>query len=89
MGSQLAPHHIMKRIVVRVPDDLFDDVARTLPYGVRRHVVEGVLRLVVDTIDEHGEIAIGAMMAGKFRLSLDINDGPDRPVGEGLVKDGA
>ena len=56
------------KITVEIPQDLHEEMKRTLPWGFRRHVLEAVLRLVMRAVREDGEIVIGAIMAGEYQL---------------------
>lgn len=58
----------LAKVNVRVPRDLHEDLIATVPWGLRRHLVEAVLKLVLDAIRSDGQMIIGAILAGKFKL---------------------
>jgi hypothetical protein len=58
----------LAKVNVRVPRDLHDELNVIVPWGLRRHLVEAVLKLVLDAIRSDGPMVIGAILAGKFKL---------------------
>lgn len=58
----------LAKINVRVSRDLHSDLVNNVEWGLRRHLIECVLRLVVDAIKSEGKIMTGAILAGEFKL---------------------
>ena len=57
----------MRRVSVNVEDELFTKLA-IIPWGARQRILVRVLEQVVKMIEEHGEIAIGAIMSDRLSL---------------------
>lgn len=60
----------MKRITVQVDDELFERV-QGVRHGFRGHLMAGLIRVALDAIDREGDIMIGALMSGQYRLVPD------------------
>ena len=60
-----------KRISIPVDRSLQVRVQNTLPWGTTSKIMHKLLISVLDLIDEHGEIVIGAIMTGKLK-ALDL-----------------
>jgi len=58
----------LAKINVRVPRELHAELLNRVPWGLRRHLVEAVLRLILDAIRQEGPIITGAILAGDFKL---------------------
>ncbi len=58
----------MKKITLEIEDDIYNDIVRLVPWGSRRRVFEGVLRLIRDAALEDGTIVVGAIMANQFKI---------------------
>jgi hypothetical protein len=58
----------MKRVATEVPDELFEDVLRYIPWGVRQRLMLCVIEQVVEVAKEHGELGIAAILCGKLTL---------------------
>lgn len=63
----------MAKINLRVSRDLHTELLATVPWGLRRHLVEALLRLVLQAIRKEGPIMVGALLAGEFKLVRDEN----------------
>lgn len=63
----MSDDHLAK-INVRVSRGLHNDLVDNVEWGLRRHLIECVLRLVVDAIKSEGKIMTGAILAGEFKL---------------------
>lgn len=57
----------IRRITLRVDEELYQRV-QGLQHGFRGHMVNGLLKLVLDAIDRDGDIIIGAIMSGRYKL---------------------
>lgn len=57
-----------KRITLLVPEDLADRLAEHVPHGFRKHLLASMIKLVLDAIEEDGEMVIGAIMSNNFKL---------------------
>jgi hypothetical protein len=61
-----------RSINVKVPSDLHDEFVRVIPRGLRLVLMKSILTLVLDAIRSDGEIVLGAIMAGEYKLSLSL-----------------
>lgn len=68
----------MARITLEIDDDLNEKLQRVVQRGFRRHVLGGVLRLALNAIEKDGDIMIGALMAGYYKLVRDEPKPEDR-----------
>lgn len=66
------PKDELAKVNVRVSRDLHADLLSAVPWGLRRHLVEAVLRLILDAIKADGQIVTGAILAGEFKLTRTI-----------------
>lgn len=66
----------LKRITVQVEPELYTRLNRVVQHGFRRHLMAGLIKLALDAIEERGEVMIGALVAGKFKLVWDEEDSP-------------
>jgi hypothetical protein len=39
-----------------------------IPWGLRRNVIEAVLKLILDAVEKDGIVVAGALLDGKFKL---------------------
>lgn len=60
----------VKHINVQIPEDLHDEVKEAIPWGLRGHLFQSILRLILEAIREDGQIVLGAVISGEYRLSL-------------------
>lgn len=56
------------RVNVRVSKELHDSMLTVIPWGLRRYVLEAVLRLVLDAVKKDGQVVAGAILDGRFKL---------------------
>lgn len=56
------------KITIPIPVDLHDKLNRLVPWGMRKHLVNAVLDMVLDAIAKDGDIVMGAIMARTFKL---------------------
>lgn len=56
------------RFNFEVPEELAERLQR-LPWGTRTKLMRILLEKIVESVEEHGEIMIGAIMSGEFTLS--------------------
>lgn len=66
------------KMTVKIPKELHDRLFRAIPWGLRRHLISSVLETVVTAIEKEGEIVMGAVMAGSYRLVWDEPSGTAR-----------
>lgn len=59
------------RITILVDKELAEELQAAIPWGMRQHVVNGILRMVVDAIKKDGSMALGALISDRYRLILD------------------
>lgn len=62
------PEDGLVRVNVRVSKELHDEMLTIIPWGLRRYVLEAVLRLVLDAIKKDGQVVAGAVLDGRFKL---------------------
>jgi len=55
------------RVHIRISRKLHKQM-QIVPWGIRRHVLEVVLKLVLDAIKSDGIIVAGAILDGNFKL---------------------
>lgn len=67
----------LKRITIQLKPELYDRLHAHVPHGYRRHVLGELIRLATNAIEERGEVMIGALMGGKFKLVWDDADRPE------------
>lgn len=77
-----------RHINVQVPTDLYDEFKERVPWGLRMHLFRALLELILEAIRKDGEIIMGALMSGEFRITLarkdvqnmnkDTSNGPTR-----------
>lgn len=67
----------MHKLTAEIPDELYDEMRRTIPWGLRRHLIITVLRLALDLCRERGDLAAGALIHGgklNFRIHIEVDD---------------
>ncbi len=62
----------MKRITVQVDEKLFERL-QSVRHGFRGHLVSGLIVLALDAIDRDGDIMIGALISGRYKLVPDLD----------------
>ena len=65
------------RVNIRISKEMHAEASRLIPWGLRRHVHETVLQLVLDAIRLDGMVVAGAILDGRFKLVR--SDMEDRP----------
>ena len=60
-----------KRITLILEDSLYEDLSSRVPHGYRRHIMAKLIRLALDAIQRDGDIMIGALMSGEYKLVRD------------------
>lgn len=65
----------MRKLTVLVDDDLFEDVNKYVPWGLRRHVVSTLLRMAVDVAKKEGQVGLAAVMENSFSLKARFDNG--------------
>ncbi len=58
----------MKRVSIPIEDQLFDDMTEHVPHGFRRHLIARMLALAVNAVKNDGQIMLGALIAGEYKL---------------------
>ena len=66
----------MTRTTFVIDDELYDRMRATIPHGFRRWVITAVLETVIDAIEREGELMIGAIMAGNYKIVFDTDELP-------------
>lgn len=66
-----------RRISVPIPQELYEKFHRVIPWGFRKHLMKSVVEIVLEAVERDGNIVMGAVMAGRFRLQWepDATDG--------------
>lgn len=57
-----------KRITVLVQDDIFLRLNTEIRHGFRGPLIAGVLKMTLDAIEKDGEMMLGALLTGKYKL---------------------
>lgn len=57
-----------KRITLLVDAELHERLNNLVPHGFRKHLVGALIKLVLDAVETDGNIVIGAVMDGQFKL---------------------
>lgn len=57
-----------KKITVDITEPLYLEFRATVPWGLRKHLISALIRLVTDAVKKDGTIVAGAIMDGKFKL---------------------
>lgn len=71
----------LKRITIQIKPAQYERLHNAIPHGYRRHLLSGLIDLALEAVEDKGEVMIGALMAGKFKL---VWDDPERPdIGTG------
>jgi hypothetical protein len=60
-----------KRITVMVDESIYDRLQGEIRYGFRGPIIEGVLTLVLNAVKKDGEMMVGALIAGQYKLIPD------------------
>lgn len=56
------------RLTVDIGRDLKEKMDRLLPWGLKGRVVSIVLETILNVVEQHGEIAIGALVSGRVSV---------------------
>jgi len=56
------------RITLLVDEELSTRLNKTVPHGFRKHIMVSLITTVLDAIDADGEMMMGALMAGQYKL---------------------
>lgn len=64
----------VKHVNVQLPEALHREVMEVIPWGLRGHLYQSILRLILDAIREDGQIVLGAVLAGEYKLRLQRSD---------------
>lgn len=59
-----------RHINVQISPELLDEAREMIPWGLRGHLFQSILRLIIDAIRQDGQIVTGAILAGEYKLSL-------------------
>ena len=57
-----------RRMTILVGTDRLNRVNKTVRFGLRSHLVNAVVDLVLDAIDRDGERIIGFILDGRYKL---------------------
>jgi hypothetical protein len=66
----------LKRITIQIKPEQYERLHNTVEHGFRRHVLSSLIDLALDAIEANGDVMIGALMTGKYKL---VWDDPERP----------
>lgn len=70
-----------KRTVARVNFEISDELAgklKSMPWGTRTTLIRILLEKIADSIEQHGQIMIGAIMSGEFTIEYTPGGVPSR-----------
>lgn len=67
----------LKRITIQLDPALFEDLRRVVEHGYRRHILAALIRMAVNAIESEGDMMIGALMSGKFKVVRDEESRPN------------
>lgn len=59
-----------KRITVEIPATTHRRLLKSVTWGLRRHLINAILEMILRAIDERGPLVIGAILAGEFSLVI-------------------
>lgn len=60
----------MPRVTFEVPRELNNRLDARCPWGLKSQLLRSVLEMVLFALEEHGEAALGLILAGKCRLQI-------------------
>ena len=63
-----------RRMTILVGTDRLDRVNKSIRFGLRSHLVNAVLDLVLDAIDRDGERILGFILEGHYKLVRNEED---------------
>lgn len=66
-----------KRITVSIPEDLEKRMLKTIRRGFRDPLISAVLNLLVEALKRDGEIIVGAVLSGQYKLVFDPTKEPE------------
>lgn len=59
------------RLHVNVDTATFEDFKREVQWGLRNVLIVAVLKIIVSAIKQDGMAVVGAVLAGKYKLTVD------------------
>lgn len=57
-----------RKFTVELPDDVWEDMQKHVPWGLRGAVAIALLRLAIIAAKNDGYIALGAIIEGKYKI---------------------
>lgn len=60
-----------RRISITVTPEQYARYSQ-LPWGTRNRVLDQTLAMILDAVDEHGELFIGAILGGNIKFDMDL-----------------
>lgn len=67
----------LKRITIQLDPELYKDLKRVVEHGYRRHILASLIRMAVNAVETEGEMMIGALMSGKFKVVMHDENRPN------------
>lgn len=64
------------RVTLLVSDELHGRLARAIPHGFRKHLLEALLDMVVSAVEKEGQPMIAALITKEFKLVSTREPGP-------------
>lgn len=61
----------MKRINLQIDPETYKRIQVTVQHGSLSHLMSGLIKLALDSIDREGDIMLGALISGQYKLVLD------------------
>jgi hypothetical protein len=63
----------IKRITIQVDPALYSRI-QAVRHGFRGHLMAGLIKVALDAIEKDGDIMLGALIAGKYKLVPDYDN---------------
>lgn len=75
MGTVKEKHvedkHGLIKVGARVPGEDWRTLDRHIPHGLKQHILTAVIKMVIQAVQGGGQAAVGAIIAGQYRLVPD------------------
>lgn len=73
----------LTKITTSIDTDLYDRMHTVVSWGLRRHLMGAVAKLLVEAIERDGPVVIGLVLEGEYKL---VYRPPDRVLSAGTRK---
>lgn len=58
----------LTKITTPIETELYERLHKVVPWGLRRHLVGAVAKLLVEAVERDGPVVIGLILEGEYRL---------------------